>query len=75
MKKTNINYPHPVLNASNEDYLDCSFDITLISDPVIEGNIATFKVGYDLVCHSMEELIAVLPCIVIIKPPNQVGCF
>ena len=58
MKKTNVNYPHPVLSASNEDYLDCSFDIALTSNPVIEGNIATFKVSYDLVCPSLESLIA-----------------
>ncbi len=58
MKKTNINYPHPVLSASNEDYLDCSFDVMLTSDPVIEGNIASFEVCYDLICPSLEELIA-----------------
>lgn len=58
MKKTNVNYPHPVLSASNEDYLDCSFDINLLSDPVIEGNVATFKVAYDLVCPSLQKFIS-----------------
>ncbi len=58
MKKTNVNYPHPVLSASNEDYLDCSFDITLLADPVIEGNYATFKVAYKLACPTLESYIA-----------------
>ena len=58
MKKTNVNYPHPVLSASNEDYLGCSFDINLLSDPVIEGNVATFKVAYDLVCPSLQKFIS-----------------
>ncbi len=58
MKKTNINYPHPVLSGSNEDYLNCSFDIDLLSNPVIEGDVATFAISYDLSCPSLEEYIS-----------------
>ncbi len=75
MKKTNINYPHPVLSASNEDYLSCSFDIALVSDPVIEGNIATFKVGYDLFCYSLEELIAARKAKVVVYLESVVAEF
>lgn len=58
MKKTNINYPHPVLSASNEDYIDCFFDLGIINEPQIEGNTITLSVSYELSCTSLEKLIA-----------------
>ena len=57
MKKVNINYPHPVLSAANEDYIDCSFDISLIDDPVIEGDVAIINVVYELSCVGLLHLI------------------
>ncbi len=57
MKKVNVNYPHPVLSAANEDYIDCSFDISLINDPVIEGDVAIINVSYELSCAGLLQLI------------------
>ncbi len=57
MRKTNINYPHPVLSAANEDYLDCNFNVKLVNDPVIEGEIITINVAYDLSCEGIKKLI------------------
>ena len=57
MKKTNINYPHPVLSAANEDYNDCSFDIELTDDPSINGDIALINISYSLVCDGLIDLI------------------
>lgn len=57
MRKTNINYPHPVLSAANEDYLDCSFNVKFVNDPVIEGETITINVAYDLNCEGLKKLI------------------
>ncbi len=57
MKKVNVNYPHPVLSAANEDYIDCSFDISLTDDPVIEGDVAIIDVSYELVCAGLLQLV------------------
>ena len=58
MKKTNINYPHPVLSASNEDYINCHFDLEIINDPQVNGNIITLALSYALSCPSLETLIS-----------------
>lgn len=58
MKKTNINYPHPVLSAANEDYIDCGFNITLKDDPSIQGEIAVINMVYELNCDGLKELIS-----------------
>ena len=50
MRKTNINYPHPVLSAANEDYIDCCFNINLKNDPSIQGDLAVIDIAYDLSC-------------------------
>ena len=57
MNKTNINYPHPVLSALNEDYINSKFDIELIDEPMVEGDKAIITVGYDLECTGLEELV------------------
>ncbi len=57
MRKTNINYPHPVLSAANEDYIDCSFNISLPSEPIIEGELVTLTVAYELQCQGLQDLI------------------
>lgn len=58
MKKTNINYPHPVLSVSNEDYINCAFDLEIINDPQVDGNIITLALSYTLSCPSLEALIS-----------------
>ena len=57
MKKTNINYPHPVLSAANEDYLDCTFDIALTDEPVINGDVSIINLSYSLESEGLKELI------------------
>ena len=58
MKKTNINYPHPVLSAFNEDYNNCHFDIVILNEPKIEGNTIALCLGYNLICQSLEERVS-----------------
>lgn len=58
MKKTNVNYPHPVLSASNEDYLNSSFDIAFLNDPQIEGDTITLSMEYALSCPSLENYVS-----------------
>lgn len=57
MRKTNVNYPHPLLNGANEDYINSSFDIVLSQEPSIEGDIATIVVEYDLDCAGLKQLL------------------
>ena len=57
MKKTNINYPHPVLSVSNEDYVDSSFNIELIEEPVVEGDVLNISIRYNLQCDGMAALV------------------
>lgn len=57
MKKTNINYPHPVLSGANEDYVNCGFDISLIDDPTINGDVAIINLSYSLICDGLKKLI------------------
>ena len=54
MKKTNINYPHPVLNIANEDYINSSFNISLPNDAKIEGEHAIIEISYELVSPGLE---------------------
>ena len=58
MKKTNINYPHPVLSVSNEDYVDSNFNIELIEEPAVEGDVLNISMRYNLQCKGMASLIA-----------------
>ena len=58
MKKTNINYPHPVLSVSNEDYVDSNFNIELIEEPAVEGDVLNISMRYNLQCNGMASLIA-----------------
>ncbi|MGN1466689.1 MAG: hypothetical protein ACI4W1_00120 [Ruminococcus sp.] len=57
MKKTNINYPYPVLSASNEDYINSSFDIELPVNPYVEGDLAKIEICYLLKSQGIQELI------------------
>ena len=57
MRKTNVNYPHPVLSAANEDYIDCSFNIRLDNNPSIQGEVAVVDISYDLQCEGLKQLI------------------
>ena len=57
MRKTNVNYPHPVLSAANEDYIDCSFNISLDNNPSIQGDVAVVDISYDLQCEGLKQLI------------------
>lgn len=57
MKKTNINYPYPVLSASNEDYINSSFDIELPVNPYVEGDLAKIEICYSLKSQGIQKLI------------------
>lgn len=57
MKITNINYPHPVLDASNSDYIGSSFDISLETDPTVTNSSILIDVSYSLECEGLRELI------------------
>ena len=57
MKKANINYPHPVLSAANEDYLNSYFNIELLDNPVIEGNNAIIRIKSVLSCPGLSNMI------------------
>ena len=56
MKKVSLNYPYPVLNDSNEDFIDCLFNITLGEANTI-GNSFALPFSYTLVCPSIEKRI------------------
>lgn len=58
MRKTNINYPHPVLSAANEDYIGCGFNIMLNDDPSIQGEVAIIDISYELMCNGLMQLIS-----------------
>lgn len=57
MRKTNVNYPHPVLSAANEDYIDSAFNIDLKNNPSIQGEVAVIDVSYELSCEGLKQLI------------------
>ena len=57
MKKSNINYPHPVLSASNDDYINSAFEIVLPVDPYMEGDLAKIEINYSLISQGIQELI------------------
>jgi len=58
MNRTNINYPHPVLSSLNEDYINSTFDISIVDDAIEEdNNKAKIRVNYDLDCPGLQELI------------------
>lgn len=57
MNKTNINYPHPVLSVANEDYVNSKFDIELIEEPVVEGDLAIISMRYLLECDGLATII------------------
>lgn len=57
MTKTNINYPHPVLSAANDDYVNSKFDIELINDPTVKGENAVISIRYILDCDGLLEML------------------
>lgn len=57
MKKTNINYPYPVLNSSNEDYIECFFNIVGPDEVTINGDNIEIKISYNLKSNGLAELI------------------
>lgn len=57
MKLTNINYPHPVLDALNSDYINSSFDIALETDPMVTDSSILIDISYSLECEGLKKLI------------------
>lgn len=55
MKKSNVNYPHPVLASSNEDYINCNFELTCEYE--VQGQEALIKLEYFLNCAGLKSLI------------------
>ena len=58
MKKSNINYPHPVLSAANEDYINCSFNVSFDKEPVVQGELVIIELSYSLESNGLLEMIA-----------------
>lgn len=58
MRNSNVNYPYPVLSAANEDYVNSKFNISLINDPSIQGELAVIDVSYELSCDGLAKLIS-----------------
>lgn len=57
MKKTNINYPYPVLSAANDDYINCSFNIGFLQEPFMQGSEAVIEMSYALNCDGLNKMI------------------
>ena len=57
MKVTNKNYPHPVLDVANSDYIDSTFDIALDADPAVTDSSILIDVSYSLECEGLKKLI------------------
>lgn len=57
MKKTNINFPHPVLSNLGDDYINSSFDIFISDSTAIVGDVVKIDVRYELNSTGLEELI------------------
>lgn len=73
MNKTNINYPHPVLSSTNEDYLNSSFDIIINGDPFVEGDDAVIDIAYELVCDGLKEFISLKNAMVAVYLDSSVA--
>ena len=58
MKKTNINYPYPVLSVANDDYLDSSFNIIYNESSSIDRDNTELNLSYELKCDGLAELIS-----------------
>ena len=57
MRKVSYNYPHPVLNDSNDDFDEnCSFNIDL-RNAYVYGEEFVLPFSYTLVCPSIEDMI------------------
>lgn len=57
MRKSEINFPHPLLNGYNHDYIDgCQFEIS-IDTITEEDNNFIVPVFYDLKCDGLKELV------------------
>lgn len=53
--KSNVNYPHPVLCTTNEDYINSNFEIQC--DYYIESQNAVIDLKYDLNCLGLQQLL------------------
>lgn len=73
MNKTNINYPHPVLSSTNEDYLNSSFDIIINGDPFVEGDDVVIDIAYELVCDGLKEFISLKNAMVAVYLDSSVA--
>ena len=56
--RSNVNYPYPVLNSSNDDFLNCSFDIEMIDEPSADSDAIIFNIKYNLVCDGLKKYIS-----------------
>lgn len=57
MSNTNINYPHPLLNESNYDYVNCSFNIELLDESYFVDNNVNAKISYYLDSNGLKDMI------------------
>ena len=67
MRKISYNYPHPVLNDSNDDFDEnCSFNIDL-ENAYVYGEEFVLPFSYMLVCPSIENMIRNGDAVVVIQ--------
>lgn len=58
MKKSNIGFPHPVLNSENNDYVDSHFVLIAEEDTTIENNVIHVSLRYDLDSSGLSSLLS-----------------
>jgi hypothetical protein len=56
MKRTAIEYPHPVLNEYTNDFNDCNFSIEIVSHDD-NGSSLNLEIQYSLNCQGISELL------------------
>lgn len=75
MKKDNISYPHPVLTGANDDYTDCSFELSWTSEPVISGENIELGLKYTLVSEELNRLIKEGSAKVVVHVESKTAAF
>lgn len=58
MKYRGVDFPHPLLQNGEDDYIDCSFDIEVNENETkIDGNDIALAANYSLCCDGLNKLI------------------
>lgn len=57
MKKSNIGFPHPVLNSENNDYVNSSFVLIAEEEASVENNVISVTLRYELTSDGLTALL------------------